>query len=505
MNLSAHLVRASRTGVALLLLASGCTVGPDYVSPEPPASPGEFHALNADSGAPTPSRAVAGEFAASRWWHTLADPLLDDLVERGVRANHDVRIAAARVRQARAQRGVAASTWYPEVDARAGYQRSRSSDNTQQGPGFSTGEIDLFQFGFDASWEIDVFGGTRRAVEAAEAEQAAAESSLRDVLVTLTSEIARNYVEVRSAQRRLGVIDRAVRAQTDTVQLTEARFRAGLRSELDVAQARAQLASREAQAPPLRFALMQATHRLGVLLGESPDSLLGEFDSVRPIPSPPPEIPVGLPSELLRRRPDIRRAERQLAASNARIGAATADLFPRISLTGNFGLEASQFGDLFDINSRAWSIGPSVRWPIFQGGRIRSNIDVQKARQDEALATYEQTVLRAFEEVENALVAFVQSQRRREALGRAVDANQRAVELAKQLYTGGIGSFLDVLDSERALYDAEDQLATSDRDVTSDLIALCKALGGGWEPPAPAPNESPENAAAPAAAAPAPG
>lgn len=474
----ASIVRWSAAAATLLL--AGCTVGPDYTPPQP-ATPDSFHALAAEQGGP--SKFVGATADLARWWASLKDPMLDSLVERAVGSNLDVKIAASRVRESRAQRGIAAAAELPSVDAKGSYERSRTSENTfnQQGRSQDSSGSDLFQAGFDASWELDVFGGIRRSVEAADAEIQVAEESRRDVLVSLLAELARNYVETRTFQRRIALADQNIALQKDTLDLTMTRFNAGLTSELDVAQARAQLETRRSQVPPLRIGLAQSVHRLSVLLGQEPGTLLAELNAVAPIPGVPVEVPVGVPSELLRRRPDIRKSERELAAASARVGVATSDLFPKFSLTGAFGLQSQQFGDLFDLNSRYWSIGPSVRWPVFEGGRIRANIEATNAREEQSMLAYSKAVLGALEETENALTSYNQEQSRRAFLAESVNANRRAYDLANQLYSSGLKDFLNVLESQRQLFEAEDQLAQSDRGVTANLIALYKALGGGWE------------------------
>lgn len=469
-------------GSALLVLA-GCTVGPDYTPPVPP-TPGSFRSIAA--GQAGPSRVVAANADLVRWWSSLGDPALDSLVERAIGSNLDVKVAASRIREARAQRGVVASAEVPSVNSSGSYSRSRASENAsgpQGGSAATQGSTgsDLFQAGFDASWELDVFGGVRRSVQAADADVGAAEESRRDVLVSLLAELARNYVETRAFQRRISLAEGSIALQQETLVLTLARFNAGLTSELDVAQARAQLETRRSQVPPLRVGLAQSVHRLSVLLAQEPGALLAELASIAPIPSAPPEVPVGVPSELLRRRPDVRRAERQMAAASARVGVATAELFPKFSLTGAFGLQSQQFGGLFDANSRFWSIGPSVRWPVFEGGRIRASIEATTAREEQAFLAYSRAVLASLEETENALTGYQQEQARRGFLVESVAASRRAYELADQLYKGGLKDFLNVLESQRQLYEAEDQLAQSDRGVTANLIALYKALGGGWE------------------------
>jgi len=487
--------RPAPLAAMLLLALAGCTVGPDHATPST-AAPDAFGSLDnaatLAAGAPvTPTADPLAPGALAAWWTLFGDPSLDALVARAVRSNLDLRVAAARVREARALRGQARADSFPTVDATGGVTRRRDSDNTRFGPGsFSGGDgggagaddsYSLFQAGLDASWEIDVFGAVRRGVEAADAELASTIEDRRAILVTVVSEVARNYVELRGFQQRILLSERTIAAQQGTVDLTTSRFEAGLSADLEVAQSQGELATRQSELPTLRIGLQQAAHRLGVLLGQDPGALARELETSGSIPRSPAAVPVGLPSDLLRRRPDIRRAERDIAAASARIGVATADLFPRFSLTGAFGFQSEEIGNLFEGNSRAWSVGPAVRWNIFDAGRIRNRIQAADAREEQALASYELTVLTSFEEVENALTGFVQEQARRRALQAAVDANRRAVDLSSDRYRGGVGDFLNVLQSQRGLYDVEDRLVQSEAAVTRSLIALYKALGGGWD------------------------
>jgi NodT family efflux transporter outer membrane factor (OMF) lipoprotein len=334
---------------------------------------------------------------------------------------------------------------------------------------------------------LDVFGGVRRSVEAARADEQAAIESRRDTMISLLAEVARNYIDLRGLQRELDIARQNIQSQQDTVDLTKSRFQAGLATDLDVARAEAQVATTRAAVPNLQTSLSQAAHRIAVLLGQDPNALQAELTREAPIPAGPPIVPVGLPSELLRRRPDIRRAERELAAANARVGAATADLFPRFSLTGSLGLASGAFKGLGRLESVYYSVGPSVSWPIFDAGRIRANIHVQTERENQAAAEYEAAVLTSLEDVENALVAYANERARWEELHRAVDANQRAVDLARQLYQKGLTDFLNVLDAQRNLFASQDEMVQSERNVSTDVVALYKVLGGGWESMEPAP------------------
>ncbi len=463
--------------IILTVALSACTVGPDYHPPQMQTPDGW-----SEKGRGVVDAAAADTAAVSQWWTLFGDQQLNSLIERAAGANKDLRIAEARIREARARRGITAAGVWPEVDLAGAYSRSRRSDNSSSGTGSSAaGTQDLFQTGFDAGWEIDIFGGVRRAVEAADAGIAAEEENRRDVLVTLLAEVARNYLELRGNQRRIVTARENIASQQQTLEMTQGRFAAGLSSRLDVAQAEAQLATTTARIPGLETALRAAVHRLGVLAGLSPTALLAELTGDSPVLSQPAEVPVELPSELLRRRPDIRRAERELAAATAMVGVATAELFPRFSLTGLLGLQSNNLSDLASSGSRYWSFGPALGLPLFDAGRIRSGIAVENALQEQALLAYEQTVLAALEEVENALVAYDREQTTRRALEQAVDANRQAMAMADELYRTGLVDFLSVLESQRALYLSQDQLVQSDQRVLLDLVALFKALGGGWQ------------------------
>ncbi|MFN7951576.1 MAG: efflux transporter outer membrane subunit [bacterium] len=474
--------RAAALGIAIGL--ASCTVGPDYAPPplELPNAWSRGAAANA-----SPSGTEDAQILA-RWWRSFGDPTLSSLVERSLEASLDVAMARARVREARAAERVSGAGDTPALGSQAAYTRERLSGQGFIGGFLPDPEFDLFQAGFDASWEIDVFGGRRRAVEAARAEVEAAEEGVRDVQVLLAAEVARTYVTLRGSERRSAIADRNLASQRSSLALTEDRFRAGLAGELDVAQSRALLATTEAARPRLEAERDRALHRLGVLLGRAPEALRGELAVHADIPgASDPEalarrIPVGLPSELLRRRPDLRRAERGLAAATARIGVATAELFPSFALTGALGLESIAIGDFLDVASRTYSLGPSIRWPIFEGGRIRAQIEAADAREQQALEAYRKAVLESLEDVENALSGFARERVRHGQLVAAADASRRAVELARDLYRNGLATFLQVLDAERTLYAAEDAVVVSDGVVAFELVALYKALGGGWDP-----------------------
>lgn len=537
----------SITAAALAVLAAGCVTGPDYARPDLDTPPGWV--------SEKATGVTESDTDVARWWEQLQDPLLNDLIRRAVENNLDLRIVGARVREARAARGIAESALMPQVGFDASATRSRGPEqNFDSGPpvsgglslgpgglsrtitirgrnttisqtanaaGATTGitispsggapdrTTDLFRAGFDASWELDVFGGNRRAIEAADAELQAAIEAERDVLVSLAAEVALNYIDLRAAQQRLAITKRNIEAQAETVNLTSARYDAGISSELDAVRAEALLATFQGQVPLLEQQIASAIYRIGLLLGGAPGSLLDELEPVQALPTAPPAIPVGLPSELLRRRPDIRVAERQLAAQNARIGVAMAERYPRFFLTGGVSSQSNVLGNLAEGGNLLGSIGPRVNWPVFQGGRIRANIEVQNVRQEAALLRYEQILLGALGDVEHALVGFNKEQVFHRTLKEAVAANQRAVKLANERYQRGLEGFLNVLQAQRDLFNTEDQLVQSESIVLANLVALYKALGGGWDPSAvvtdadtpanaPAPSEPAEPAAAPA-------
>jgi NodT family efflux transporter outer membrane factor (OMF) lipoprotein len=466
-----------------LALVVGCTVGPNYKKPKVEVKD-NFTNLSPDESATQPSTRPTTQPVVAKWWATFGDPTLDSLIERAVAANYDVKQAQARVQEARARIGVERSAYYPSVDANGSYTRSSRSLNSDNGPGNVPGiprRSDLYEAGFDASWEIDVFGGTRRAVEAAVADLQAQEEDRNTVLLTLLGDVASNYVQYRGTQQTILATQNNLKAQQETLELTQSRFKAGLNNDLDVARAEAQVQTTAAQLPLLQTQLKQYLHRLGVLLGQDPSFLADELAEIKPIPGVKVQIPVGLPSELLRRRPDVRRAERQLAASTARIGQAVADYFPKFSLLGGVGLQSSKLKSLGDGDSLFRNIGPGVSWNIFAGGRTKSQVAVQTAQEQQALAFYQQTVLTSLEDVENSLTAYTREQTRRQSLANAVSSNQRAVKLSQQLYEKGLGNFLDVLTAQQSLYTSQDALARSEAQVSTNLVSLYKALGGGWD------------------------
>jgi NodT family efflux transporter outer membrane factor (OMF) lipoprotein len=425
------------------------------------------------------------------WWKVFGDATLDALVERAAKNNLDVRLAASRIAEARAAAGVARSALLPEVGQTTSASRIRGGFSQgivrvggaspgQSGSSFvSPFETSIIQTGFDTRWEIDLFGSLRKNWNAAKSEALAAEETQRDVLLSVTAEVARHYVELRGAQQRLEIAEKNRDAQRETLQLTRTRAAAGLTSQLDVERQAAQLAVTEAVIPSLQSAVAQTIHRLGVLLGEDPGALYPDLEPRASLPAAPPEVPVGVPSELLKRRPDIRRAEAEIAAAIARAGAARRDLFPKFVLTGLSGRQATGASGLTLGAGNFFAIGPGVQLPIFTGGRIRSNIAVQEAKWEQSLRRYEQEVLAALEETESALAAYRREQERHGSLYAAVSASRTAVALARELYLAGLGDFLSVLEAQRAQFAAEDDLMRSETALRGHLIALYKALGGG--------------------------
>ncbi len=450
-------------------------MGPNYRPPDT-ASPAAWHAeLN---GGLTARETDPG--ALARWWTTLDDPVLSELITAAVADNLDLRRARARVREARARRGIAGADRFPTLAVNGSASRTRSSE--EAGTGLTS---ELYSVGFDASWELDLFGGTRRAVEAAEADLQATHEDLHDALVSLVAEVALNYVEVRSFQTRLSLAEANLAIQSDTYDIAHWRREAGLTTQLDVDQAKSSLEQTRSQIPTLRTGLDQAKNRLAVLLGRHPGVLEDVLREPKAIPVTPLEVAVGVPADVLRRRPDVRRAERELAAQTAQVGVATAARYPSLSLAGTIGLEALSFSNVFLASARTYRIVTNAAWTIFDAGRIRRNIEVQSALQEQALLGYEAAVLTALQDVENALVAYADEQMRRQSLQDATQAAQSALALARDQYAAGTIDFQVVLDTQRSLVSLQDQLATSEGEITSNLIRLYKALGGGWTSVAP--------------------
>lgn len=462
--------------IAASLVLGGCMVGPDYHRPELTNVPSEWAGASENSTNIT----IAQNADLTQWWRQFKDPMLNELVEEAIKANLDLQVAETQLRQARASRGIAIGGMWPSVTGSAGFERLHNAAidpvNTER---------DLYQTGFDAVWEVDLFGGIRRGVEAAGANVEAAMENIHDVYVSLIAEVALNYIQLRGVQQQIVIAQDNLKSQRHTAGITHKLQEAGFASALDAANADAGIATTEAQLPVFESSARQSIYALSVLLGKPPAALLEKLSPVGGIPVVPLEIPAGLPSELLRRRPDIRKSEAQIHAATAQIGVAVAQLFPSFSLTGTSNWQSNMLHNWLSDASRSFSFGPSVNWPIFHGGAIISNIHLQEALRDQAFISYQKTVLAAFQDVENVLISFKKERERRRSINDAVAANRRAVDLSLQLYTAGQIDFLNVLVAERSLYTSEDALVQSERNIATNVISLYKALGGGlgggWE------------------------
>ncbi len=461
---------AGYAGYALLLafVLAGCTVGPNYRVPQP-AVPAQW-STKADA---TDARAL-DTLVLAQWWKQFNDPLLNALVSDALAANLDLATARAQLREARARRDMSGARLGPTLDGSlaGSSSKQRGSESTRK----------LFSADFDASWEPDIFGGVRRGVEAAAAEVDASTESLRDTRVSLAAEVVLNYVDLRTAERRLVVTDASVAERRETYELTQWRAQAGLVSELDVAQARTNLESARAAIPALRTAITGAQNRLAVLLGRHPGELQARLSSTAAVPLAESDTAAGIPATVLHLRPDVRTAERRLAAQTARLGEAEAARYPSFKLSGSIGLEALTFSSLGDSGADTRSLLGSVTAPIFHSGSIVANIEVQNALLEQTRLAYEAAVLTALEEVENALDGVVNADERRAQLDLAAGAAREALTIAEQRYASGLIDFLAVLDSQRTLFNLEDQLASSTGELATAQIQLYKALGGGWSP-----------------------
>jgi multidrug efflux system outer membrane protein len=458
-----------RSGVLVTALAlAGCvTVGPDYHKPATPVP--QLQDLDA-------ARENAAHFQA-KWWKQFGDPVLDALIQRAAANNLDLRIAVARLDESRALLGGAKSQYLPDIEAGISYTRSR-----EQTPGVSDqrNTVTAYQAGFDASWEIDLFGGVRRSVEAAHADLGASEAALQDVQVSLIAEVARNYFELRGVQQRQAIAKRDIANQQDTLKLIRARAEVGTASEQDVASAEARLSAVEAQLPLLDMQAHADENRLAVLLGEQPGAL--DID-VSPKTFQPIDavLPIGAAGDVLARRPDVRIAEREYAAATARIGVAKADFFPHISLGGFLGFLAGRSNDFGSPSTRAWSIMPSITWNGLNVKRVRSELHAAEARTDAARANYQRTILEAIEDIDNAVVGYNQQHVRVEKLIAQARQSRRAADLARTRYKEGATGFLELLDAERVQLAAEDALAQGEAAIDIRAVSLYKALGGGWQ------------------------
>ena len=465
-------------GLALLL--AGCrAVGPDYVAPKP-SVPASFTEAER-----TPGQASEAPFVDDAWWKNFGDSILDTLIAHALKSAPDLAEAQARVREARALQGIAGASRYPTADATGEYARNLGSENVPTGvppgglgPGIHS---NLWQAGFDASWEIDIFGGIRRSIEAADASYQAVAEDRADVTLTLIAEVARDYIDLRGAQRRIEVARKNLAIEQDLFALTQSLLTAGLAPRQDLLRAEAQVRDIEAAIPTFETDARAAIYQIAALIDRPFTEVSAELSVSRSIPQSASEVPVGLPSELLKRRPDVRAAERRIAAANARIGIAKAKLYPHFSLTAVTGLESLYFSSFSSASSGYYQIGPGISWRIFDAGKIRFQVQAESARTAAATAAYERSVLDSFRDVETALVSYANTKVRRNELAAESAADAQATDIAKLLYARGVESFLPVLDAERSLYAADDQLAQSERDSALALIALYKSLGGSWQ------------------------
>ena len=469
----------ARIAVVILLAATAAMASRHKTATAHPVVPEEYQE-NANG-------IVPGAANLTHWWTVFGDAELNRLIEHAATYNTDVRIAAARVAEARAQQGVAHAALLPNLGFTSSFDRVRggySQGVVRVSPGASLiapFETNAFQTGFDASWELDLFGGNRKANQAAALDTAAAAYAGRDALVSVTAEVARNYIEVRGLDQRLAITRANIAAQRDTLALTRARAEAGLGTQLEVEQQRTQLAATEAAEPALEAARIATVERLAVLTGRAPEALNQELAEAMPLPQLPTNVAAGFPSDLLSRRPDLRQAEAEVDAAAARTGVARAELYPKFIIQGLAGRQSTDLSGFSIGAGNFFSIGPGITLPIFSGGKIRANIAMQDARLEQAIARYEGAMLAALRDVESSLAAYGREQQRTERLETAAESSRTAKDLANELYTRGLSDFLSVLDAQRAQFAAEDDLVQSRTAVATDLVSLYKALGGGWE------------------------
>ena len=448
---------------------TACAVGPNYHAPETKAAD-KFDGIEAT---------YSTQEAVAKFWQNFDDQTLDRLVDQALTSNYDVRIALARVAESRALRRDVNFDFAPSIQASGGYTKTRVSlEQTLAGAPRST---EFYDAGFDAFWELDFFGRIRRGAEAANAELGATVAAEHGAQVVVTAEVTRTYCELRGFQQQLDVARRNVNNQQSTLDLAKARLDGGTGTEFDTARAESQLSSTLGTIAPLEAAVARSIHRLSVLVGREPGALRTELAATQALPPLPGIVPVGDPAGMLRRRPDIRIAERDLAGATANVGIAVADLFPRVTFTGSAGYVAASSGRLGDSGTDAYVLAPGISWAIFDLGHVQARIAASRARQQGALLNYEKTVLNALEETEDSLVTHARARDRLVHDEAAVRASNTAADLARVRYENGASDFLQVLDAERTLLESEDRLARSRTEAATSLIAVYKALGGGWQ------------------------
>jgi len=477
---------------ALPVLLGACTVGPDYREPEFPTPPA-YQDIPTAAEAPF-SRPVSGQADLSQWWGQFQDAELQRLIGQALAANLDLMSAASRIRQAREQEIVQGAAGLPNVNATAAAVRLHSNSNplaklgaggngnggaADNAPSGGT-DLKLYSAGFDASWEIDVFGGVRRGVEAARANSEAALWALRDGEVSLTAEVANDYLTLRATQRRIAIVESELQRQRDTLGLISARAATGFVTELDVNQQSAQVAATAAQLPPLEAQSRALVHALSILLGQQPEAMAAELQAAGAIPPVPASLPIGLPSDLLRRRPDVREAERRLAAATAQVGVAVAQLYPKFNLLALASFAGSSLGNLFSADNLSEAGAGLVSWPIFTGGKSQANVEISREQLNQAYLAYQQSVLKALQDSEDSLARFSAEQQRLASLQSSIAAANSSFTIAQQQYVAGLTDYLSVLTAQTTLLNLQDQVAQSQAALAADLVALYKALGGGW-------------------------
>jgi NodT family efflux transporter outer membrane factor (OMF) lipoprotein len=492
--------------VAAAALIAGCAVGPDFQRPDAEV-PAAWHATQEPADAQV-SSSPADAPLNTAWWTSFNDPELVKLEDRVAAANLDLKVASIRLAESRASRNITGAEQFPTLEGNTSLTREQASSNGVLGlagvgtapasaasaangtgsgiavaPGGSkaTSPFNVWQAGFDSSWELDLWGRVRRSVEAADASVESQADARRDLLVSTMAEVARDYIQLRGTQTVHTITLDNLSAAKDIERVTRERKANGLATELDVAEASAQVATENALLPQIEQQEAETINRLSFLLGQAPGALRTELQVPAAVPPTPPEVPVGLPSELARRRPDIRQAEAELHRATAEIGVAKADFYPSITLSGSASLQALQFDQLGNWGSHQFAIGPSLTLPIFEGGRLTATLELRKQQQQEAAVSYQRTVLSAWHEIDNALTAYSAEQQRRNQLEAAVAHNQKALALAQVQYKGGIASFLQVLTAERSLLSAQQDLAENTTVISTNLVSLYKSLGGGWE------------------------
>ena len=481
-----NILQLASAAVAMCQLA-GCTVGPDFLSPKTETPQTWTETSKATTPAPV----------NDAWWQSFRDPELSSLVERAAQSNLDLQEAALRISESRYEERIAAAGEWPSLSGNASYASTRFSTETAQGglfgalgnikgpPGFTPPSLpnpyDQYQVGFDASWEPDLFGGVKRSEEAAAANTEAAIEQRRGALVSLESEVARAYLDLRGTQAKLAIANDNLASERETLSLTRDRLNAKLGSDLDVSNASAQVTATESQVPALKREIDSDINQLSLLLAREPGALKAELEKPAAVPPTPPDVPIGLPGDLARRRPDIRAAEAELHAATAQIGVAVANLYPNVTFSAPFGLQAQRPIDLASWSAAFFQIGPTITIPIFEGGKLHAAVKLNEEAQKLAAVDYAKTVLSAVHDVENALVTYSTEMERRKSLEATAAENRRALTLAEQRYRNGVTTFLDVLNAQRTLLSTQLSLADSTQNVSVDLVALYKVLGGGWE------------------------